>query len=318
MDIEHCPICGSIAPLREISDDVYDCDCSTCGEYKITREAISCFEDESYKKSTAKISSYLRYRTINKMKTLCVFANKDEAQKHEFALSIDEIIEMFPENINERIDKALINLSKLSTFTGEFIKINTGIIDYSLFMCDSFEWNSISFILEQLYYENYIENETHENIASLPTKIRLTVKGWNRVFHLEKGLIYNSKKAFVAMWFDKSMEPIYENAIKKAIIDAHYEPQRVDKDEHNGKICDRIIADIRRCKFIICDFTGQRGGVYFEAGFAMGLGKPVIWTCRKDEVSKLHFDTRQYNHIVWENETDLYEALLRRIQATIV
>ena len=39
---------------------------------------------------------------------------------------------------------------------------------------------------------------------------------------------------------------------------------------------------IRKSKFLIADFTGQRGGVYYEAGFAYGLGLPVIWTCRKD------------------------------------
>ena len=33
---------------------------------------------------------------------------------------------------------------------------------------------------------------------------------------------------------------------------------------------------------MVCDLTGYRGGVYFEAGFASGLGLPVIYTCRKD------------------------------------
>ena len=57
--------------------------------------------------------------------------------------------------------------------------------------------------------------------------------------------------------------------------------------------------------------------MYFEAGFAMGLGRPVIWTCRKDDIDNAHFDTRQYNHIVWENEKELYEKLKNRIEATI-
>ena len=57
------------------------------------------------------------------------------------------------------------------------------------------------------------------------------------------------------------------------------------------------------------DFTGQRGGVYFEAGFAMGLGLPVIWLVRKDEVEKLHFDTRQYAHIAYESAEDLKQKL---------
>jgi hypothetical protein len=42
---------------------------------------------------------------------------------------------------------------------------------------------------------------------------------------------------------------------------------------------------------LVADFTGQRGGVYWEAGFAQGLGIPVIRTCKSDELWKLHFDT---------------------------
>jgi hypothetical protein len=70
---------------------------------------------------------------------------------------------------------------------------------------------------------------------------------------------------------------------------------------------------------VVADFTGQRGGVYFEAGLAFGLSKQVIWTVRKDEVSKLHFDTRQFNHIVWSpNELPQFRVALRnRIEATL-
>jgi len=63
--------------------------------------------------------------------------------------------------------------------------------------------------------------------------------------------------------------------------------------------------------------TGQRGGVYFEAGFALGLGKPVIWTCRSDDMEKLHFDTRQYNHVTWNTPIELKDKLVNRILATL-
>ena len=58
------------------------------------------------------------------------------------------------------------------------------------------------------------------------------------------------------------------------------------------------------------------GGVYYEAGFARGLGIPVISTCREDERGKLHFDTRQYNHIFWKAPADLADQLHDRVAAT--
>ena len=70
-------------------------------------------------------------------------------------------------------------------------------------------------------------------------------------------------------------------------------------------MADEIIAEIRRSRFLVADFThgedGARGGVYYEAGFANGLGIKVIHTCREDAVRTLHFDTSHINHIVWRS-----------------
>jgi len=102
-----------------------------------------------------------------------------------------------------------------------------------------------------------------------------------------------------------------------ALEENGYVPMRIDAVQHNEKIDDRIIAEIRRSGLLVADVTGQRGGVYFEAGFAMGLGIPVIWTCRDDEIANVHFDTRQYNHVVWSTPSDLREKLNLRIQASL-
>lgn len=110
---------------------------------------------------------------------------------------------------------------------------------------------------------------------------------------------------------------MWENGLKIALEQTNYIPIRIDRTEHNDKIDDRIIAEIRKSGLLVADFTGQRGGVYFEAGFVLGLGIPVIWTCRDTDVEKLHFDTRQYNHIVWTDSSELKEKLINRIEATL-
>lgn len=109
-----------------------------------------------------------------------------------------------------------------------------------------------------------------------------------------------------------------DEPFRTAIEAAGYKPLRIDQKEHINRIPDETVAEIRRSKFVAADFTGSRGGVYFEAGFATGLGIPVIWTCRRDWVEKLHFDTSQFTHIVWENDEDLRARLLNRIRAVIV
>ena len=131
----------------------------------------------------------------------------------------------------------------------------------------------------------------------------------------------DSSQCFVAMWFDDSMNEVYRNGIEPAIRAAGYSPYRVDREDFVGKIDDRIIAEIRRSRFIVADFThgdsGVRGGVYYEAGFAEGHGLNVIFACRNDMIDKVHFDTRQFNHIVWDSPEDLRERLENRIRRVI-
>ncbi len=161
----------------------------------------------------------------------------------------------------------------------------------------------------------------HKRILSAKTTLyeyEMTPIGWDYVSSLRRGQ-NDSNTAFVAMWFDPEMESAWIDGIDKGIRDAGYDPVRIDKVEHNNKIDDEIIAAIRRAKFLVTDFTGHRGGVYFEAGFAMGLGIPVIWLCREDHLEGAHFDTRQYNFVVWKQgeHKELAARLRNRIEATI-
>ena len=87
---------------------------------------------------------------------------------------------------------------------------------------------------------------------------------------------------------------------------------------NSTKIDDALITMLKSSKVVIADFTGQRQAVYYEAGYAMGMGIPVIWTCREDEVNKLSFDTRQYPHILWKDKDDLYQQLKARLCAQIL
>jgi nucleoside 2-deoxyribosyltransferase len=124
---------------------------------------------------------------------------------------------------------------------------------------------------------------------------------------------------FCAMWFADDLKPLWSEALEPAIRAAGYEPKRIDQHEHVNRIDDEIVAMIRRSRFVVADFTGQRGGVYFEAGYALGLGLRVIWLCRQDELDRVHFDTRQYNFLVWKPSeyADLAKRLQNRIEATL-
>ena len=176
-----------------------------------------------------------------------------------------------------------------------------------------YQKQEIQFFVDYLEGQGWIKTEAE-------TLARLTVDGYAWLAELDEGGVPSST-AFVAMWFDDSMNEAYKRGIAQAIKDAGYEPIRIDRKEHANKIDDEIIAEIRRSRFVVADFThgetGARGGVYYEVGFAQGLGTPVIFTCRKDRINELHFDTRQFNHIDWENPGELRSRLANRISAIL-
>ena len=84
---------------------------------------------------------------------------------------------------------------------------------------------------------------------------------------------------------------------------------------HANSIDDEIIGNIRKARFMVADFTGQRAGVYFEAGMMNGLGRTVIWMCSNDDTKQLHFDVRQRNFIDWVSVEDARGKLYKRILA---
>jgi hypothetical protein len=126
-----------------------------------------------------------------------------------------------------------------------------------------------------------------------------------------------SRQAFVAMWYDNQVVSAYRYGIEPAVRAAGHKPLLIKDKEHANKIDAEIITEIDHSVFLIADFTGHRGGVYFEAGYAIGRGLPVIFTCRKDQMKKLHFDVRQYNCIDWKTPSELERRLRKRINAVL-
>jgi hypothetical protein len=145
-------------------------------------------------------------------------------------------------------------------------------------------------------------------------EVVVTHEGWQEA---AKGSFKEATTAFVAMSFSQEMTSLWTDAIRPAIAAAGYMPKRVDTDAHLGRIDLKILADIRAAKFVVCDVTEQKQGVYFEAGFSLALDKPVIWTVRRNEIRQVHFDTRQFSHILWDDDEDLKDQLTLVIRGVI-
>ena len=180
--------------------------------------------------------------------------------------------------------------------------------DYPL--CYAHDADECGFFLNQLLESKWVTCSSGDG----GRRVTLTPLGWLESHTADPR---ESSKTFIAMWFAPEMTQAYSDGIEPGVLGAGYTPIRIDREEHNNMIDDAIQAEIKESRFLVADLTGHRNGVYFEAGFALGLGMPVIWTCRKDEAEKAHFDTRQYNRIEWTTAGELRERLELRIRATI-
>ncbi len=308
-----CLFCGSDATCVFPSDrDDNQYDCKFCGKYVIVDsldiETLDVFKDEVKK---FKIACVLNERKLKKLEGIVFSDNLEHRFRGLSTYSEKELLDSFPKNASELLDRTLLNLDRLTSQPFSEISLNGKQIQLNLFTDDL---SGCHTILNELSENGLISfnGDTDANYT-----IVIKSKGWETIEKLKTTNI-ESKQAFVAMWFNNFMDDFYDNGIYKAIKEAGYNPFKINSKNFNGKICDEIIAEIRRSKFLIADFTGQRGGVYFEAGFAHGLGREVIFTVNKKDVDNLHFDTRQYNHIVYDTPESLYKQLLNRIRATII
>ena len=145
----------------------------------------------------------------------------------------------------------------------------------------------------------------------------LSLHGWEMAERGSKEK--KSKTAFVAMSFEPEIVKIYNEWIALAISESGFIPKVVldDPIESDQTVNDAILAGIKNARFTIADFTHHRNGVYFEAGYALGRGQKVIYTCREDNIEKAHFDTRNYQHLVWKDGNDLKKKLMDKIEVFI-
>ena len=221
-----------------------------------------------------------------------------------------------PLEVYERADRLLQFIAEETGIVGDYVQISPEDSDVACAWSESVDWREVYYLLGYLKDKGWLQTGT---FAENMFKGWVTVDGYSRI--AEQRINVDSSQAFVAMWFDDTMTAAYGDGIELGITDTGYEPLRIDRKEHINKIDDEIIAEIRRSRFLVADFThgkdGARGGVYYEAGFAHGLNLPVIFTCREDSLETLHFDTSHYSHIVWTDTADLREKLKNRILAVI-
>jgi len=291
-----CPLCGeNTAQALEPTTRSFQVRCSTCGNYQLTASAERA------------LRQITRGQEESRFKLACWTYEQNLAGVTPLidAETIDSV-EIAPPDVARRVELYLG--AAIDTLHGRLQGRFTSVAPILKVASWSQSNEDAAALAQHLVKRGAVE---HTQTGS---EYRLLTEG-HLIYEQMRGQRTAIGQAFVAMWFDAGMTDLYVNGLSKAIEGAGYDAARVDRIHNDAKIDDQIIAEIRRSAFVVADFTGHRGGVYYEAGFAHGLGKRVVFTCKKDAVKDLHFDVRQYATIEWETHAGVIAPLRNRILA---
>lgn len=318
MAVYNCVICGLDGCVETpLANDAAKMECKQCGEYEITRSLLATFKYDKEHKLPHTVSAWIREYNVDNGKPpilttdnfLDILTLPDKPIKSK----LERFMRIYYENLND---------------VHTVIDLNTTPMWLSLtWATDELELKSI---IDETIKQGLLEGEIKKILMfETPPKYQwrarinlLTFKGREFVESLGQKNA-DSNKVFLAFHFTDEMKIDFEVTAKRAVSDASsgkLEAVRVGTSSTptDTKIDDALIGMLKSSKVVIADFTGQRPAVYYEAGYAMGMGIPVIWTCRADELDKLSFDTRQYPHILWKDKEDLHKQLTERLSAQIL
>lgn len=321
MKIDKCPFCGSEGCLKQYYDETRFIGIS-CNEMKrtafISYDTIYKQKDLELKNRILNLISeyvlhYYFYLTDKKDKRNCFFYydpdNVLDYSEIPYCINVYDIMPTYPKLFTDKIDRILLNLSKLYPDYGEIIIPEDTFARY--LFCDEFDLVKIYGSLTMLKEAGLL--------AIGKEFYHISAEGWKRIDVLQNKQ-RETRQGFIAMAFRDETKSIRE-AFRSAIIDSGFAARVIDEKEHNNQIVPEIFFEIERSKFVVVDVTYPNYGAYYEAGYAQALGKQVIICCREEEFknndTRPHFDISQRSMIVWKDEEDLVARLKRRIEATV-
>ncbi len=232
-----CGICSRNDAQRSVVVGFSNIKCQKCGDYCRPEDWLELPTDEA----RVRLSGYVRNQnivgikpriTIDLARTIIARARPTLMERARQALTV--IARKAPSM--ERYDNALLNDPEMRAIT------------YSL------DADDVYILVRLLNADGLVEIDPN------PKQFRITPKGLVAAEEMSKTA--PSAQAFVAMAFDPSMDDVWTYGFDEGIKKAGYEPVRIDKKEHVNGISDEIMAEIRRSKFVIADYTGNVNGVY--------------------------------------------------------
>ena len=312
-----CPLCGMMyARLTTVAQDVKRIDCERCGSFAVTDEFLDDVGAHLPKLATRDQSLPARVAYSLHLKS--------RGHDHIPLLSIDDLENSSEAPYRPSLDEQADNLIRLVCDRAEHYGNPARINPRSdLFRIGATSASTVGFVAHELVNRKLLLDATAPPISdptSTDTRSLLpTFGGWDLFDNIvRRG--GSGSRAFLAMPFNRSdLDGVWLPRLREAVDQTGFKLMRVDDEPKPGIIDVRMRQEIRDARFVIVDLTYSNLGAYWEAGFAEGLGKPVVYTCREADQSNIHFDTAHLQRIIWspENLHRAQEQLIAMIRLSV-
>jgi hypothetical protein len=166
-----------------------------------------------------------------------------------------------------------------------------------------------------------IANRSYQGTTDEPDGIDLSLKGWSQWESEKRGKVSGSH-GFIALKFgDPELDRFLKDVIKPAVEQLGYSLEDM-RDAARAGIIDNVMrARIRDAAFVLVDLSHANAGAYWEAGYAEGLGKPVLYLCKTSvfEEHGTHFDTNHCTTVKWDvgSPDDFTNELLATLRRSL-
>jgi hypothetical protein len=309
--LEVCKICGG-GPRQQIEalGDGIDFDCENCGSYHLAFAAIDL----------------LRANPRWDRRLIAHLIRKRARENHRTNVTGDELLRMlddqpsFP-NAFEQVENLLVWLAEKVPAPGQPVGI-----DFASFQAvigcstpENFRW-----VVREARKRGWVQGDELESLSTTEYTLAdasLTLEGWE--WYESIGRHKKSRVAFMAMQYGvPDLDRVVREHFVPGVAATGFELRQLRDRPEAGVIDNRLRVEIRRSRFLVCDVTHGNRGAYWEAGFAEGLGIPVIYTCERrvlDMPGGVHFDTRNCLVVPWSADRigDAVELLKATVRNTL-
>lgn len=313
-----CPVClnfdGTYCIKEPRGGDSHTFNCERCGRFRISDTA---YEDQ-YLRPDSNLSKYVRAALSHEVRTKLPEGDMIKSDWLESKLKTVKLPS--PRKQEENLIR-IIGLRK--EFDGEPTPMTDGIAG----QVGALEKTQLHDLRQDLERRNLIVNRGRIELPNrsggvlVTSKYDLTHEGWTAYEKLQSDHLAGAR-GFVALKFENSefngmlklLKPQLEQALGHPVVDM--------RDVSKAGIIDAIMREeLKRCSYVIADLTDDNCNVYWEAGYADALGKPVIYVCEQGKFisAKQNFDTSHLTTVIWRaDDVDSFrDELVKTIRRSL-